>query len=131
MGPSQANVLHLADEPSHSHRRGRRREADRSKLGEPAMRVATPSTDCESGDRAASAHVATLVSEIGGAAELRLEEALAQLRRARKHCRAGSGQVARADYLRSNNFRRLITRKSQICDFRRITSKSIRGQSTF
>ena len=75
-----------------------------TRLGKPSVRIATPSTDCESWDRTASAHVATLVSDVSGAAELRLEEAIAQLRRARKHCRAGSGGVARADYLALEQF---------------------------
>jgi len=54
--------------------------------------------DCHALDQAASASLAALVADASAAGELRLDEALAQLRRARKYCRAGVAEVARADY---------------------------------
>ena len=54
--------------------------------------------DCAPWDRAASEGVATLISDTSAAAELRLDEALLQLRRARKSCRSGAIALARHDY---------------------------------
>ena len=68
------------------------------------MRPAGPATlasdrDCAAWDRAASAGIATLISDTSAGAELRLDEAVAQLRRARKHCRSGAAALAGHDYL--------------------------------
>jgi hypothetical protein len=65
--------------------------------GEPKAAVAK--ADCAARDQAASLRIATLVSDDSAAAELRLDEALAQLRRARKYCRSGLVTVAERDYL--------------------------------
>jgi hypothetical protein len=54
--------------------------------------------DCAAWDRAASEGIATLISDTRAAAELRLDEAILQLRRARKSCRAGATALARRDY---------------------------------
>jgi hypothetical protein len=56
------------------------------------------STNCETWDREASQGIATLIYDNSPAAELRLDEALLQLRRARKNCRAGSITLAGHDY---------------------------------
>jgi len=48
--------------------------------------------------REASQGIATLISDSSAAAELRLDEALRQLRRARKNCRAGAITLAGHDY---------------------------------
>jgi hypothetical protein len=58
-----------------------------------------PDPDCAAWDRAASAGIATLISDTSAAAELRLDEAIAQLRRARKHCRSGATALAGHDYM--------------------------------
>ena len=55
-------------------------------------------TNCEAWDREASQGIATLISDSSAAAELRLDEALRQLRRARKNCRAGAITLAGHDY---------------------------------
>jgi hypothetical protein len=57
-----------------------------------------PRPDCAAWDRAASEGIAVLVSDNSAAAELRLDEAILQLRRARKHCRSGSIDMAGRDY---------------------------------
>lgn len=59
---------------------------------------ASSDPDCAAWDRAASAGIATLISDAGSAAELRLDEAIAQLRRARRHCRSGATALAGHDY---------------------------------
>jgi hypothetical protein len=53
---------------------------------------------CPIWDREASEGIATLIFDGSAAAELRLDEAILQLRRARKNCRAGSTEVAGHDY---------------------------------
>jgi hypothetical protein len=55
-------------------------------------------TNCDAWDRAASEGIAAIVSDRSIAAELRLDEAILQLRRARKNCRAGSIALAGHDY---------------------------------
>jgi hypothetical protein len=57
------------------------------------------SATCEASDREASAGIAPLVSDTSSAAELRLDEAILQLRRARKNCRAGATVLAEQDYV--------------------------------
>jgi hypothetical protein len=54
--------------------------------------------NCEAWDRDASRGLATLISENSAAAELRLDEAILQLRRARRHCRSGAIALAGHDY---------------------------------
>ena len=56
------------------------------------------STSCEAWDREASQGIATLIHDNSLAAELRLDEAMLQLRRARRNCRAGSITAAEHDY---------------------------------
>jgi hypothetical protein len=58
----------------------------------------TVSASCEASDRDASAGIAPLLSDTSSAAELRLDEAILQLRRARKNCRAGATVLAEQDY---------------------------------
>jgi hypothetical protein len=53
---------------------------------------------CAAWDRAASEGIATLISNTSAAAELRLNEAILQLQRARKSCRSGATALARHDY---------------------------------
>src|SRR5260221_10478574 len=53
---------------------------------------------CASWDQAASKAIAPLVGEPTAIAASRLDYALFQLRRARKHCRAGWLDLAREDY---------------------------------
>jgi hypothetical protein len=55
-------------------------------------------TDCDAWDRAASEGIAAIISDRSIAAELRLDEAILQLRRARKNCRAGAVVLAGHDY---------------------------------
>jgi hypothetical protein len=55
-------------------------------------------TDCDAWDHAASEGIAAIISDRSIAAELRLDEAILQLRRARKNCRAGAVALARHDY---------------------------------
>jgi hypothetical protein len=55
-------------------------------------------TDCDAWDRAASEGIAAIISDRSIAAELRLDEAILQLRRARKSCRAGAIALAGHDY---------------------------------
>jgi hypothetical protein len=55
-------------------------------------------TDCDAWDRAASEGIGAIISDRSIAAELRLDEAILQLRRARKNCRAGSIALAGHDY---------------------------------
>jgi hypothetical protein len=55
-------------------------------------------TDCDAWDRAASEGIAAIISDRSIAAELRLDEAILQLRRARKNCRAGAIALAGHDY---------------------------------
>jgi len=59
---------------------------------------AAPQANCEAWDRAASEGIATLISDTSAVAELRLDEAILQLRRARKSCRSGAIALARNDY---------------------------------
>ena len=56
------------------------------------------STNCEAWDREVSQGIATLISDSSLAAELRLDEAILQLRRARRNCRASSITLAEHDY---------------------------------
>ena len=60
--------------------------------------AAAQQSDCVAWDRAASEGIATLISDTSAAAELRLDEAILQLRRARKSCRSGAIALARNDY---------------------------------
>jgi hypothetical protein len=53
---------------------------------------------CAAWDHAASRGMADLVFDSSARAEWRLDQALLQLRRARKHCRSGAVQVAYHDY---------------------------------
>jgi hypothetical protein len=55
--------------------------------------------DCAGWDRAASDGIAMLISDTSAAAELRLDEAILQLRRARRSCRSGATALARHDYV--------------------------------
>lgn len=66
--------------------------------GSPGRPGVAAQPDCAAWDRAASEGVAALVSETSATAELRLDEALLQLRRARKNCRAGFVELAGHDY---------------------------------
>jgi hypothetical protein len=61
--------------------------------------AAAPQPDCAAWDRAASEGIAALVADNSPAAELRLDEAILQLRRARKNCRSGSIGLAGHDYV--------------------------------
>jgi hypothetical protein len=63
-----------------------------------AAKMAQAPADCAAWDRSASTRVATLVADDSAAGELRLDEAIAQLHRARKYCRAGLVAVSRSDY---------------------------------
>jgi hypothetical protein len=54
--------------------------------------------ECVSLDKAASARVATLVSDDSAGGSLRLDGAIAQLRLARQHCHDGADMVARVNY---------------------------------
>lgn len=69
-----------------------------SKVGASKTLEALALTDCAALDRAARARVAALIDDNSGAGELRLDEALLQLRRARRLCRAGDRITARHDY---------------------------------
>jgi hypothetical protein len=55
--------------------------------------------DCQAWDHTAVEGLIPLMYGGSGAAELKLTEGLAQLRRARLYCRRGSAVVARNDYL--------------------------------
>ena len=57
-----------------------------------------PQANCEAWDRAASEGIAALISDNRAASDLRLDEAILQLRRARKNCRSGSIELAGHDY---------------------------------
>lgn len=61
-------------------------------------REAKPRPDCAIWDRAASEGIAALISDTSAAAELRVDEAILQLRRARKNCRSGAIALAGHDY---------------------------------
>jgi hypothetical protein len=63
-----------------------------------APNAAVAKVDCSRWDRAASVRVAALVGDESAAAQLRLDEALMQLRRARQMCRSGFFAVAESDY---------------------------------
>ncbi len=63
-----------------------------------AGRDTAAQTDCATWDRAAAEGIAAIIADRGAAAELRLDEAILQLRRARKNCRAGLAALARRDY---------------------------------
>src|SRR5262245_34650783 len=54
--------------------------------------------DCTNLDHAAAGALAPLLQDNSAAAEWKLDQALLQLRRARKHCRSGSVALARHDY---------------------------------
>ena len=60
--------------------------------------AAARQSDCVAWDRVASEGIATLITDASAAAELRLDEAILQLRRARKNCRSGAITLARGDY---------------------------------
>lgn len=53
---------------------------------------------CATWDQEASQGIANLISDTSATAEWQLDQALLQLRRARKHCRSGAVQVAYHDY---------------------------------
>jgi hypothetical protein len=53
---------------------------------------------CAAWDQEASRGITDLVFDTSARAEWRLDQALLQLRRARKHCRSGAVQVAYHDY---------------------------------
>ena len=53
---------------------------------------------CAAWDEQASRGIAELVFDTSATAEWKLDQALQQLRRARKHCRSGALQVAYHDY---------------------------------
>jgi hypothetical protein len=53
---------------------------------------------CRTWDRDTSIGIALLLPDDGDVAEARLDDALYQLRRARKNCRAGRLDLARQDY---------------------------------
>jgi len=53
---------------------------------------------CAAWDQEASRGIADLVFDTSAHAEWRMDQALLQLRRARKHCRSGAVQVAYHDY---------------------------------
>ena len=53
---------------------------------------------CAAWDQEASRGIADLVPDPSARAEWKLDQALLQLRRARKHCRSGAVQVAYHDY---------------------------------
>ena len=59
---------------------------------------ATSQPNCETWDRAASEGIAAIISDNRAAGEVRLDEAILQLRRARKNCRSGSIDLAGRDY---------------------------------
>jgi len=61
--------------------------------------AAARQSDCLAWDRVASEGIATLIFDTSAAAELRLDEAILQLRRARKSCRSGAIALARGDYI--------------------------------
>lgn len=69
-----------------------------SKAGVPGTKALASLADCPVLDRAARAKVAMLINDDSGAEELRVDEALSQLRRARKFCRTGDSTAARYDY---------------------------------
>jgi hypothetical protein len=54
--------------------------------------------ECAMLDRKASTRVAAILTDDSAGGDLRLDDAIAQLRLARSHCRAGHDEVARADY---------------------------------
>ena len=64
-----------------------------------AIQANSATPNCEALDRQASVAVSALVLDSSGRGELRLDEALMQLRRARKNCRAGFNAVAVNDYV--------------------------------
>lgn len=65
---------------------------------ETAAKASMGVADCAAWDRSASMRIATLVADDSAAGELRLDEAIAQLRRARKYCRAGLIAFSSSDY---------------------------------
>jgi len=67
-------------------------------FAEPAHESAARSNDCVTWDRAASEAVAGLIFVNTSSGELRWDEAIRQLRRARRNCRIGSIALARHDY---------------------------------
>lgn len=81
-----AGLSLLAASIAYSHRAQKRPEADRA------------ATDCKVWDEEAARGISALLTDSSGAAEIKLNEALAQLRRARLYCRSGSVSVARHDY---------------------------------
>jgi hypothetical protein len=63
-----------------------------------AKQEAPASADCLRWDSEASEGIAGLIFDRSPSAEIRLDEAIQQLRRARKYCRTGSVAVAGHDY---------------------------------
>jgi hypothetical protein len=61
-------------------------------------KVAVSRTDCSVLDQAASTRIAGLLGDASAHGELRFDEALAQLRRARRYCRSGLTAVAESNY---------------------------------
>lgn len=61
-------------------------------------RTLLSASDCKAWDEEAAHGIAALLADSSAAAEMRLNEALSQLRRARLYCRSGSINVARYDY---------------------------------
>ena len=82
--------------------------ADRHQRSGPGPAMAVAETDrqpeapaqagCAAWDREASEGIAELVFDSSAAAVWKLDQAIVQLRRARKHCRSGSVQAALHDY---------------------------------
>ena len=64
---------------------------------------------CDAWDQEAVAGIRSLVSIKSASADLKLDEALAQLRRARAYCKAGSIAVARNDYEALHNALPVLT----------------------
>ena len=62
------------------------------------MLAAVEHSDCEAWDREAIRGITTLLEANSAAADSKVNEALAQLRRARMYCRPGSMNLARNDY---------------------------------
>lgn len=63
-----------------------------------APKTGTLHVDCTEWDQAVRAGFVALIADDSARADLRVDEALAQLRRARKYCRSGHIDVARRDY---------------------------------
>ena len=66
---------------------------------QPVRDPAFAQAHCAALDKEAREGVATLIADSSAAAEWKLDQALLQLRRARKHCRSGTEQIAYHDYV--------------------------------